>query len=95
MQVHLFGKGLNSLNAVESMIKHLSNELHIDQTLSEGDIGLQLNANSYEAEIELLGNDDEEESTPSSPSSSQVRFPPLCLYLVYVPPLGNALSFWP
>lgn len=70
-QVHLFGKGLNSLNAVESMIKHLSNELHIDQTLSEGDIGLQLNANSYEAEIELLGNDDEEESTPSSPSSSQ------------------------
>eukprot|EP00250_Pteridium_aquilinum_P011325 c19992_g1_i1 orf=602-2431(+) len=70
-QVHLFGKGLSSLNAVESMVEHLSNELHIDQTLDEENIGLHMNESSYAAEVELLAHDDEEESIPSSRSSSQ------------------------
>lgn len=70
-QVHLFGKGLELLNVVESDVKHLSSELHIDTTLSEGDVGFHMDEDNLEADTEVLGNEDEEESIPSTPSSFQ------------------------
>ncbi|MCO5591914.1 hypothetical protein L7F22_045907 [Adiantum nelumboides] len=75
-QVHLFAKGLNSLNAVDSMIKKLSTDFHIDETLSEGETGLQLNEDNYEAETDFLRNNDDDVSSSSSPRSSQGSWQP-------------------
>lgn len=70
-QAHLFGKGLEFLNAVEPVVKQLSQDRNIDRTLSEGDVGIHMSLGDFEADGGTLYDGDEWESMSSSPMSFQ------------------------
>lgn len=66
-QIHLFSKGLASINALEPVMRQLAMEKNIDRTLADGVVGIHDNMHEMELDGNALENGGESESIASSP----------------------------